>query len=423
MLINYILFLMTFLLFGGITLDAGLLELRRLRIQQAADAAAQEAMYQFARNSSSWSSAGKAQAAMNGFTDGSNGVTVSIANPPTTGTYAGNTLVFQATVAQNVNTLLMGLLNHGTSTIAATAFAEELPTCFWIMNNSGTSPNGSLRMQSATLNANCGVYINTSGNNSQKNLNLDFWARLTVSGSRIRVVGPYSDNISSTQCCFGGMIGINPQPRYAATVKSDPLAYVTAPSLSSCTYNNTSFWGGTHTLSPGTYCGGIDIANNATVTFSPGLYIIAGGLSSSDSYIYGTGVTLYFTKTSGASSYSPITVTGPCCSVSTYGLYLKAPTSSANGGIPGVVMFADRNWVDHGNQDFQFNYATLQTDGYWYLPNTGLYMWATNLTYYKYNGLVIDNYYQFGTTNYLNSDFSDLGGVSPLHYEDGVLVQ
>jgi len=50
-------------------------------------------------------------------------------------------------------------------------------------------------------------------------------------------------------------------------------------------------------------------------------------------------------------------------------------------------------------------------------------MWATNLTYYKYNGLVIDNYYQFGTTNYLNSDFSDLGGVSPLHYEDGVLVQ
>jgi hypothetical protein len=86
-------------------------------------------------------------------------------------------------------------------------------------------------------------------------------------------------------------------------------------------------------------------------------------------------------------------------------------------------MFADRNWVDHGNQDFQFNYATLQTDGYWYLPNTGLYMWATNLTYYKYNGLVIDNYYQFGTTNYLNSDFSDLGGVSPLHYEDGVLVQ
>lgn len=422
MLINYILFLMTFLLFGGLTLDAGMLELRRLRIQQAADAAAQEAMYECIHNNSSWSTAGKALAALNGFTDGSNGVTVSIVNPPTSGTYSGNTLVFQATVTQNVSTLFMGMLNHGAATIAATAFAEELPTCMWIMNNSGTSPNGSLQMQSATLDANCGVYINTSASSNQKNLNIDFWARLTVTGSRIRVVGPYTDNISSTACCFGGMIGINPQPRYGATPKNDPLAYVTAPTLSSSCISNPSHTSGTHTISAGSYCNGITFTNS-TVTMNPGLYVIAGGMSINTSTVTGTGVTLYFTKTSGASSYSPITVTGPCCSVTTYGLYLKAPTTSVNGGIPGVVMFADRNWVDHGSQGFQFNYATIQTDGYWYLPNTGLYMWATNLTYYKYNGLVIDNYYQFGTTNYLNSDFSDLGGVSPLHYEDGVLVQ
>jgi hypothetical protein len=422
MLINYILFLMTFLLFGGLTLDAGMLELRRLRIQQAADAAAQESMYECTHNNSSWSTAGKALAALNGFTDGSNGVTVSIVNPPTSGTYSGNTLVFQATVTQNVSTLFMGMLNHGAATIAATAFAEELPTCMWIMNNSGTSPNGSLQMQSATLDANCGVYINTSASSNQKNLNIDFWARLTVTGSRIRVVGPYTDNISSTACCFGGMIGINPQPRYGATPKNDPLAYVTAPTLSSSCISNPSHTSGTHTISAGSYCNGITFTNS-TVTMNPGLYVIAGGMSINTSTVTGTGVTLYFTKTSGASSYSPITVTGPCCSVTTYGLYLKAPTTSVNGGIPGVVMFADRNWVDHGSQGFQFNYATIQTDGYWYLPNTGLYMWATNLTYYKYNGLVIDNYYQFGTTNYLNSDFSDLGGVSPLHYEDGVLVQ
>ena len=422
MLINYILFLMTFLLFGGLTLDAGMLELRRLRIQQAADAAAQEAMYECIHNNSSWSTAGKALAALNGFTDGSNGVTVSIVNPPTSGTYSGNTLVFQATVTQNVSTLFMGMLNHGVATIAATAFAEELPTCMWIMNNSGTSPNGSLQMQSASLDANCGVYINTSASSNQKNLNIDFWARLTVTGSRIRVVGPYTDNISSTACCFGGMIGINPQPRYGATPKNDPLAYVTAPTLSSSCISNPSHTSGTHTISAGSYCNGITFTNS-TVTMNPGLYVIAGGMSINTSTVTGTGVTLYFTKTSGASSYSPITVTGPCCSVTTYGLYLKAPTTSVNGGIPGVVMFADRNWVDHGSQGFQFNYATIQTDGYWYLPNTGLYMWATNLTYYKYNGLVIDNYYQFGTTNYLNSDFSDLGGVSPLHYEDGVLVQ
>jgi hypothetical protein len=414
MLINYILFLMTFLSFGGLALDTGLLELRRLRLQQAADAAAQEAMYEYARSDSTWITDGKAQTAMNGFTDGVNGVTVSIVNPPTSGTYAGNSSVIQATVTQSVNTLFMSLVKGGKSTVAGTAFAEVLPTCVWIMNDSGNSANGSLQLASTVLDSGCGVYVNTSSANSAYNLRVDFFATLNVSGNRIRVVGPATGNSSTGT--------ITSQPKYGAAKKMDPLAYVTAPTLVSCTYNNISLPSGTYTISPGTYCGGMTLSH-ANVTLNPGLYIIAGGVNAWDSNIYGTGgVTLYFTKTSGSPSYSLVIINSDSTTGS-YGVYLKAPTSSSGGGIPGVVIFADRNWVTHGSQGIQIVNNKIITDGFWYMPNTGLYMWIVQFGFYKYNGLVVDNLYQYSDGSYFTADYSDLGGVSPLHYEDGVLVQ
>jgi hypothetical protein len=44
MLLNYVLFLFTLFLVAGLALDTGILEWRQQRLQQAADAAAQEAM-------------------------------------------------------------------------------------------------------------------------------------------------------------------------------------------------------------------------------------------------------------------------------------------------------------------------------------------------------------------------------------------
>lgn len=421
MLINYFLFLLGFLLLGGLALDGGLLEARRMNIQQAADAAAQEAMYVYARGDNTYATAGQAEAAVNGFTNGVNGVTVSIVNPPTGGTYTGNSWAVQATVSQTVKTIFMGLVGSGTTKISASAVAEVLPTCIWTMDSGANSTNGTLQIASANLSSTCGVYVNSGSYGAGyvgNNIRADGFASLNVAGNRIRVVGPSSGNLSTGS--------VSPLPKFGAAGKMDPLAYETAPAsptTASCQYNSVSHYGGgPYTLNPGIYCGGIDIAYT-TVNLNPGLYIIAGGLSAASSYIYGTGVTLYFTKKTTDSTYAPITVSGPCCSISSYGLFLKAPTTSGLGGVPGVVMFGDRNWIDHGNQDVQFAFATVETDGYWYFLNTGLYTWETYFHYYKYNGLVVDNYYQFGSTNTFASDFSDLGGISPLHYEDGVLVQ
>ncbi len=408
MIFNYFLILITLLLISGLAIDAGLLEWHQIHLQNAADAAAQEAMYQLAKSDASYATEGKAQATQNGFTDGVNGVTVSVTQPPTSTVWVNDQWSVQATVSQSVTNLFMGLVNGGKSTVAATAVARVLPTCVWIMDPS-SSANSTFWLASATLSGPCGLYVNTA---SGPNLGVDGFS--TLSNLRTRVVGPASGN-SSTGSVW-------PTPKFNAAAKNDPLAYVSSPSFSSCTHTGgTTISGGSYSFSPGTYCGGITLSNTS-VTLSAGLYIITGGLTMTNSYIYGTsGVTLYFTK-GGGSNYGEISVTSS-------GIYLKAPTTTAGGGVPGIVMFGDRSWVAHGSRAAYFAYTDIQFDGIWYLPNIGVSFWESPISYYNYNGLVVDNYYQYGCTTVFHTNYSPLGGFGPLggqspyHYEDGDLVE
>lgn len=59
----------------------------------------------------------------------------------------------------------------------------------------------------------------------------------------------------------------------------DPLAGLVMPSVSgACDYTDVSITSGTATISPGVYCGGLQVSNNTTVvTMNPGLYILKGG--------------------------------------------------------------------------------------------------------------------------------------------------
>jgi len=88
-----------------------------------------------------------------------------------------------------------------------------------------------------------------------------------------------------------------------------------------------------NTISPGIYCGGLTIGNTngTTFTFSPGVYIMAGGglTLNSQAKVSGTGVTFYNTSStgwgcSGSSSYTPITISGQVNAM------LSAPTTGAS---------------------------------------------------------------------------------------------
>jgi uncharacterized membrane protein len=82
LLINYFLILVALLLFAGLALDTGFIQWKAMQMQSAADSAAMEAMYEKYRGNSTWSAAGLAQSAQNGFTNGVNTVSVTVVNPP-----------------------------------------------------------------------------------------------------------------------------------------------------------------------------------------------------------------------------------------------------------------------------------------------------------------------------------------------------
>lgn len=125
MLVQFAMVLSILLGCCALALDIGLLELKKLQMQTAADAAAMEAMFEAERGNADWLAAGRADATITGFTNGSNGVSVSIVYPPVAGSlYAGNQVAFEATVSQQVGSLFLG------KTIVVNAQATALiPPC------------------------------------------------------------------------------------------------------------------------------------------------------------------------------------------------------------------------------------------------------------------------------------------------------
>jgi len=406
MLANYFVVLILLLLVTGVVIDAGMLEFWQIHLQNAADAAAQQAMYQFGRNDSSFLNEGKLQASANGFTDAVNGVTVKIAQPPTSTIWAGDSWSVQATVAQTVPNVFMALVGAPRSTVAATAVARVLPTCIWVMNPTNSTTSPSFWLSSGTLSGACGLYVNTTSGPSMR---VD--AHATLTNLRSRIVGPSTGDSSS-----GNVV---PVAKFSAAQKNEPLAYVTSPSFSSCTAGSTgmSISNFTGTISPGTYCGGLSVSNS-TVKMNPGLYIITGGLTITGSTVDGTaGVTMFFTR-GGGSDYGSV-------NISNSQLNLKAPTGNSGGAVLGIVMFADRNWISHGSQQVSLTNTPVQFDGIWYMPNIGVSFSQSPLSFYSYNGLVVDNLYMNGGISNMHADYSPLGSFitgSPYHYEDGALV-
>src|ERR1035438_9390756 len=77
--------------FLGLGIDVGYEEYVKIRMQAAADAAAVGGAQELrASGSTNLVTAAKGDAASNGFTDGTNGVAITVNNPPATGYSTGN---------------------------------------------------------------------------------------------------------------------------------------------------------------------------------------------------------------------------------------------------------------------------------------------------------------------------------------------
>ena len=347
----------------GMALDAGLLFRAKRTVQIAADAAAVAGALDFRYNADMNSAvvAGRSAAAQNGFTDGTDGVSVSINTPPKYGETAGLDGYIEAIVQYPSPTYFMKILGFNSVTIASRAVAGTGSTyaCIWALDRSGNavSINGS----AALYTPGCSIYDDSAATNA-----LTLTGGGAITAKSIGIVGSYSVSSNGT---------LTPAPKTGLAPAADPLAGLAAPTASTATCSgsncNISVSGGSVTLQPGTYSsvsnsgggtitfapgdytitGNVTSSSNGGIVFGPGNYTIGGKLSDTGSssmsfgsglYIVGGNLTL---TGSGRISGSGVTfyTKGSSSVAGGSNLTLTAPTS---GSYSGVLIFQARNDVN-----------------------------------------------------------------------------
>lgn len=383
--------LVVLIAFLGLALDTGYLELVKTRMQTAADAAALGGAQEIRMNGAdNVLAAARADAALNGFTDGQHGVTVTVHNPPSGGYYTANSTGVEVVVAQQVSAIFMGVVGAAPVSLQARAVAHlgSGTSCLHLLDPSASgafSASGNATVQIA-----CGVIVESSSGTA-----FNASGNAVVTATTIEVNGGKSISQNAT---------VTPTPVTGAPRQGDPLAYVPAPTVGACNYTNTNITGvQTVTLPPGVYCGGISVSGSSTVTLSPAGTIVlkGGGLSiSGNSTVTGANVTIYNTSGGG---YSPgaISITGNS------DVTLSAPTT---GSLAGILIFQDRSMSNQaslaGNPNITLNGAL------YFASATIAYSGNTNGadTY----SIIVAKRATFTGNCRMNNDYSSLPGGSPV---------
>ena len=300
--------------FVALAVDTGHLYWIKSKMQTAADAAAIAAALELSSGDAGMLEAARADAALNGFTDGLNGASVTTHHPPESGAFRGNPAAVEALVAQRVGTFFLGFA--GLSSIPVSARAVGSPgsggNCIYALDPSAA---GALTL-AGDLKANCGVAVSST---SPKALLASDGACL--SSPSLAIAGGYSDH---SRCSLAPHAPPGPPEK-------DPLQYLNPPAYppGHCDYVE---WSGAGGLDPGVYCGGIALTGNAE--FHPGIYVLlGGGLTARPGFtVEGHGVTFYNTAGPGH-PYRPVTLD------SASSLLLTAPEE---GSLAGILFFEDR---------------------------------------------------------------------------------
>ncbi len=283
----------------GAAVDFYRISSTRTQMQNAVDAAALAAVIR-----RTGSDAVRLQAAQASF-DGNYG-----GNPVATLSGVGGTGLYTASAEATLPMSIMGLFGIDTVPIRVAATAEKTyendPPCVLALN--GASAGAVTLTGTAEFTAtNCVVYSNSRDVNGMK-----------IQGSAAVVADGF--------CSAGGVQTnqtITPSPLEWCEPADDPLAHIPAPQYGGCDHNNVSVGPNqTRNLSPGVYCGGMDI--RGTANFADGTYVIRNGQLKINSQATAEGENLLFYFTGNQAGFD---VNGGA------GLSLKANLSGDHGGI------------------------------------------------------------------------------------------
>ena len=375
----------------AVVADFSFMQNQRNMMQTAADSAAMAGAEEL--NYGDQVAAGKADAARNGFTDGTNSVTIAIHNPPSTGPNTANSAYVEATISKPEPTYFLSVIGINTMTVSVRAVAYEGggANCIYVMDPTASgalSANGNISIQTG-----CGLLVDSS---SLTGLTANGGA--TITASTIGVVGGYTS---------GTNVSFTPTPKTGVVAASDPLAYVQAPTVGSCAYTNFSLNGTSgsssayYQLYAGTYCGGISVQGNAWLHFNAGTYILAGGGMSIDVNAVSTGTGVTFYDTTGLGGYAGITVKGTS--------NFSAPTS---GPLAGILFFQDRSIPSSGAGSAITGNATSTFDGAIYFPTTQV-TYGGNSSVNGYSILVANQLVMNGNAS-VGNNYSSLANGSPI---------
>ncbi|HUN56551.1 MAG TPA: pilus assembly protein TadG-related protein [Candidatus Binataceae bacterium] len=413
--------LMTFALvavMGSVALavDMGYMEHQKTKMQSAADGAAIAGASALAGGSSLITAAADEDASLNGFTNGSNGTTVTVNNPPKSGPNTGNSSYVEVIISQPQNTFFLKALKFKQITVGARAVAqvESAAGCVYALD---TSASLAVNLSNGVnITSSCGVIVDSS---SSSGLSVIGGAKLTTTS--VGVAGSsYAMNNGGSIIKYSSGGSLTPVTGMIAV--PDPLATVPEPTVGGCTYTGTQTYNsytatqtppysGKYSISPGTYCGGIQASNGISITFGSGTYILAGGgmsLQNGGGTTTGTNVTFYNTTGSAAgytgsnNAYAGINIANGVTAT------FSAPTS---GTLSGILFFQDRS-VPKGSAASTFAGGTSDTlTGALYFPTTQLnYSNGANAAY---TILVADTLTFTGGAT-MNNNYTSLANGSPI---------
>ena len=396
----------------GLSLDSGYMYYQKRRMQTAADAGALAGAQEKLRNPlasySTIQNAAYKDTSFNGFANGGD-ITVTVNNPPVNGSKAGVNGFVEVIVGQPQPTTFLRVFNIDSTTVMARAVAgltNGLGCVYALQQNPGSTSTqyGFTINGNAQVNMNCGVYSNSNfsavggGCLSSNNINYVNSGGYTnhCGTPNLQPAGPVADPMSSLF----------------------PTASATIATKNNCTYNVSNGYKPQDgvPLQPGVYCGGIQVTGSYSnpVVFSPGNYVIVGGvglsLNLSGASVSGSGVTFFMTYPgSSTNQYAPIGISG------NGSVNFSAPTS-AGSAYRGLLFYQDPTIPGTTAQNMTSvmgGGANSVYQGIIYTPTTNLQYSGSSTT--TQNGLdgytILIGYNVFingGST--INTDYSAIGG-------------
>jgi Flp pilus assembly protein TadG len=275
----------------ALVVDGGLLFDRRRHAQAGADSAALAAAeelflkwQQYSGNDTTGSAktAALTNASANGYgNDGTTSV-VTVNIPPTSGSFANQVGYAEVIIQFNHKRGFSTVFGGGDMPVRARAVARGL----WVPFGSGiialdpTASGAVTDVGNGVINVTGGASVIVDSNSATA---ITANGNATVSASSILVTGGYSGT------------GYSPSPTTGVQATPDPLAYLPMPDPVALGLTSQTYKGGSATLNPGIYTGGISISGQTALTLNPGIYYMKGGgfSTSGQASLTGHGVLIY----------------------------------------------------------------------------------------------------------------------------------